>query len=288
MKLSARAIIFGGVLLLPLVAVIGLRAHFEHARAAHEAAYQRDAALDRDFDRRKPLGIEVRVMLVTDHGSYGEQADRPSFRHHIASVGKLPVILDVAGCGFPDWLKGVPMDVAMLSVDENPAFLGRPTTAEACNRRDASAVDRALRQRLDFLMRYVDRADWIDRSRVMLSGSGEAAPVVAAYSGYVKSRMTLGDPCLNRWRLISTASPMTMLFTDSPQGLAPGGNEPSLDLKAIEQGAGSKFPPVEVCTGVPRPAFTSFQTVVTAPGRLGIFERPQALLAAQAAAYRAL
>ena len=154
--------------------------------------------------------------------------------------------------------------------------------------RDAGAVDRALREQLDFLMHYVDRADWIDRNRVMLSGSGEAAPVVAAYNGRVKLRMTMGDPCLTKWWAISAASPMTMLFTDSPQGLAPGGKAPLPNLKAIEQGAGPILPPVDVCAGVPRPTFSPSQTVVITPGRLGIFERPKALLLAQAAAYRAL
>ena len=289
-----KALRYGCTGLLALVVLAGvgvamLRYHFASTQEARYRSFRRDNILDHAFNARAPAPLEVNVMLSTAHGGYQVPADQPSLHDHIKSLGKLRVIVVLPGCGFPIWGKDVPSNVAVLSVGENPDLLDRKTTSEACMSSDDAALRRALDRQLALLMRYVDQATWIDRTRIMLAGYGEAAPLVAAYSGRVKQRLTLGDPCRVPWTTISDRTPVRLLFTTDPQGLTlPGAPPGSLDIAAIARGAGPSFPAVRACEGLRRPAIRPPARQVVAPGHLGVFDRPATLLEAQKLAYETL
>lgn len=278
-----------GFVVVGWTAVALLRNHSESVQHEQERTQSRDDLLDSNFNDRAPVPLEARVMLSTEQGNYQVPADQPSFRQHIASLGKLPAIIVLPGCGFPIWGKDVPLNVAILSVDENPNLLESKTTVEACKSRLRPAAQHAFKQQLVFLANYVERKAWIDTSRVMIAGYGEAAPVVAAYSGPASQRLTLGDPCFVPWENISGKTPILMLFTSRRQGLmrddAP---EKPIDIAEIAKGAGPPLPRVKPCLGLARPKIRPPARQIVASGRLGMFERPEVLSNAQKAAYNGL
>lgn len=285
-KLKSGCIWLLGPVALAVVGTACLRSHFASAQRAREQARKQEDFLDRSFNARPPAPLEVRVMLSTAQGGYQVPADQPSFHRHIAPLGKLPAILVITGCGFPVWGKDVPLNVAVLSVDEDPHLLEHKTLYEACVSRDGPAMTKTVEQKLSYLTRYIERAAWIDKSRVMLAGYGEAAPLVAAYPGHIKQRLTLGDPCFVPWSNVNTNTPILMLFTSERQGLMDDDEPPRPpDIAALAQGAGPSFPKVIPCPGLKRPSITSPARAVAAPGYLGMFERPDALLRAQKLAY---
>lgn len=260
--------------------------HLASVQRKRDQALARDWVLDHSFNARPTAPLEVYVMISTAEGGYQVPADQPSFRQHIASLGKLPAIVVLSGCGFPVWGKDVPLNAAVLSVREDPDLIGAKTSVEACIAKDGAAIELAYEQQIRFITEYVKRATWIDKDRVMIAGYGEAAPLVARYPGPAKQRLTLGDPCLVHWNNISRKSPILMLFTSDRQGLMRE-DEPKrpFDLVAIAKGAGPSFPRVTHCVGLPRPSIRSSARQIVASGQLDVFERPIALLAAQKGAY---
>lgn len=149
--------------------------------------------------------------------------------------------------------------------------------------------DDALDAQLEVMVRYVASASWVDRRRVMLAGSGEAAPIVAGYRGGVRVRVTLGDPCLLAWQGVSASSPLLMLRTSAGDGLALADSTPQpIDTAAVARGAAPQPPVTRRCRGLPGPVATSWTRVIVAPGELGMHTMPDALRSAQRAAYEAL
>lgn len=269
------------------VGLASLRTLTISAQHKREQSYVRDRRLDRAFEERARAPLEVRVMISTRHGSYQMLADQPSMHSHVSELGKVPAILVLTGCGFPVWGRDVPPNVAVLSVHENPNLLGRKTLVEGCISHDGRGVRRAISEELAHLASYAESADWIDNSRLMIIGHGEAAPVVAAYTGPAKQRITWADPCLVPWADLSQATRLTMLLSATPQGLTPA-------TKVHRQGnqrlpmppAGP--PTAAYCEGLPRPNFDTSTRVLIAPGNIKALDRPAKLMAAQKVAYDAL
>lgn len=180
---------------------------------------KRRNGLDADLDRRPSTAMTLSVLVKLNDFNYVGQANRPSFLEHVVKAGRLPAVISLSGCGFPDWLEGVPNNVAMFTVDENSRLLGRPFQEKSCANRDRNGVERALEEKLRFMVKEVQKLSWVDKDRILLSGSGEGAPLVASYHGQVWSRQTLGDPCLIPWSELSTSTPMLMLFGNPASGL---------------------------------------------------------------------
>jgi hypothetical protein len=263
--------------------------HFELQQEERYRDFAHDQALDRKFKARASTPLEIRAMITTSRGNYQVPAELPSFQDHIASLGKLPAIIVLPSCGFAVRGKNVPMNVAVLSLDEDPRLITSKTSTEACMSNDGKSLQDALVRQLKFAMEYVKNADWIDGKRVMVVGLGEAAPLVAAYDGPIKQRITLGDPCLVPWMNIARRTPMLMLFTSDPQGLAEkNGRQQSLDIAALGKGDAPALPPVKACAGLNRPSIPPSVRQAFAQGRLGMISMPAALESAQKAAYEEL
>ena len=270
-------------------AVALLRSYSASVQQVRQQALAQADALNRDFNTRAPVPLDAQIMISTENSNYQGPADLPSFRKHVASLGKLPAIIVLPGCGFPVWGKDVPLDVAVLSVAENPRLLDQQTSVEACMSKAGPALQRAFRRQLGFLTSYVERADWIDKTRLMIVGYGEAAPEVAAYTGPAKMRLTLGDPCFVSWNSVSNETPILMLFTLERQGLTRG-DEPQkrLNITEIIKGAGPPLPRAKSCVGLPRPHIGPPARQIVASGRIDMFERPEMLSNAQKKAYDSL
>ncbi len=252
-------------------------------------ALQSDIALDRKFNARSPTPLEVSAMISTSNGNYQVPADLPSFHHRIKSLGKIPAIIVLPGCAFAVRGKNVPLNVVVLSIDENRNLITAKTSLEACMSRDAISLQQAIERQLKFALNYVQSAKWIDRKRIMIVGAGEAAPIIAAYDGPVKPRLTVGDPCLVPWKNIDRNAPLLMLFTWDRRGLAREDERSQpLDIAAIVRGAAPPLPPAKACIGLERPRIQPPVRQVIAQGQLGMVTMPAALEAAQKAAYDGL
>jgi hypothetical protein len=278
---------FTPLLMITLIAVTAVfRQHFDEVEQARTREYELDRSLDKEFERRPPQPLEVHLLLATDEGGMIGAADRPSFQRRIAKLKKLPVVLDLPGCGFPTWAKGVPNNVAMLVVSEEPKLLHRKSLIVACRDRDGPAIKASIEAQRDALVSYVQRASWVDRSRMLMTGSGEATPIVASFSGPLKGRVMLGDPCVVRWSSISTSSPLLMLATTYPQGIY-SGRTPNVDRTKAALAGLPVLPPTLTCTGLPRPV-RSPAKVIVAPGTILATDRPEPLMQALADTYARL
>lgn len=260
--------------------------YHRHVDQAREREIAQDTLLDADYEKRARQPLEITLLLTTQRGGMSGDVNRPSFQARIAKIGKLPVVLDLPGCGFPTWAKGVPDNVAMLTVDESSKLLRRKSLFKACADRDKAAIETAFKIQLNELIRYSQSASWIDKSRVMMTGSGEATPIVAAFSGPLKSRVTLGDPCVVRWSSISNSSPLLMLMTKNPQGIYDG---PTPNLDRVRAGIANipVVPSSLRCEGLPRPKQIPAKAFF-ASGLILATDRPESLMIALEEAYKLL
>jgi hypothetical protein len=247
---------------------------------------ERDAALDRSFLKRASLPIEVRAMISMPGMSYQAEADLPSLQRRLTILGKRPVILVLSGCAFPIWGKDVPPGVALLDAWENPETFGDKDRGSSCMLHDATALQQSFERQLNYLVEYVEKSAWIDKERVMLVGYGEAAPIVASFTGKVKQKLTMGDPCLVPWSEIDRRIPLLMLFTDNPQGLEYSTeSEKPQDIAALARGEGPSLQQPNACVGLQRPDIPSSVQEVIAHGKISLFGRPNEFFIAQKLAY---
>lgn len=92
---------------------------------------------------------------------------------------KRPVLVVLPGCAFGVQQREATLDAIVVSVDENPEVLERPTIMEACKAADAEAITVAIEAQARFILDTIAKLEMADPDRVVLAASGEAAPIAA-------------------------------------------------------------------------------------------------------------
>jgi hypothetical protein len=255
-------------------------------------------ACDRDSSKRaaslaigRPLAaapMELRVAFTYDRKNYNGPAD--SVR--VSGAVRQPVAIALPGCGFGVWGADAPHGTLMISVDEDPDLLDRPTVMEACLAGDGKALEAALSDDLDFMISRLARLDIADTDRVVIVASGDAVPVVATRRVQVRGKILIGDPCLVPWRRadIDTTVPTTLLRGD-PFGLGwTSIEQPSLSpgrmAKTEAHPRGAIAGMTRPCPALRRPQLPANVTVSIWPGEIETARRPGGMLEAERDAFR--
>lgn len=205
-----------------------------------------------------------------------------------------PVAIALPGCAFAVWERDAPSEAIMISVDEDPTLIDRPTVEEACLAHDGKALENALSAQLDFMASRLSRLRIADPTRTVVLAFGDAAPVAAAHRLPVRGKILVGDPCLVPWRTtdFDTATP-TILLRGAPSGI--GWSRPAENPKFQnrESLAKTELDPsraiagmVEHCPALPRPVFPANVSVTDWSGEVSTLKRPSGMLEAQKAAFR--
>jgi hypothetical protein len=207
-----------------------------------------------------------------------------------------PIVLVVAGCAFSAAEAEFAKDAIRLSVEYGITGLAG-SKVEACQSRNAAAINAAVAREIDFMMRNMEAVEIGDLNRVLLYGSGEAVPAVMAYGGSFTGRMLLGGPCFTSWpSTIASQDPMILVWPS--KGAGAGWSQQEIDFKSRDL-EGSDPVVLRRLETVGQTLRASCQPrlpaglpsnveVVRSAGELGWMDRSPELLADERAAYQAL
>ena len=241
--------------------------------------------LDDEWRRQPRQGLTLGVLSA--YVGPGP-ADRPSIRDALLRSGKHPVMINLEGCAFPTLGRDLPKEAVILYAEDDERKPGRDTRrVQACLDHDAAAIEEATRVELAYVVDRIRTLPWVDQSRVMLIGNGEAGPVVASSRLPVRQRVVIGDPCFVPWGDVTRTSPLTFLFGSPATGLSFEGRK---TMRIGDLGLGSDPPPPD---GVPCPALRRFahqaiENVIVAKGIIKGFDRPATIFEAQRSLYEKL
>lgn len=217
------------------------------------------------------------TMRATFH--YGAGFSAPVQALKIEGEGRWPTIVVVPGCAHAEVGRDFPRDVLKLSVDENPDQSELPTVGEACLRHDPDEIRGALTRNLRFVLENLHRLELADPHRVVIFGSGEAAPVVAAYNGAVRGKVLQGEPCYVPWPSRFEASTPTLVLrgdravglewseVEGPRVTSPDAASP----RAVSAAAGAM---ARECPAQPRPKLPETYSIIEGAGAVLMFRRP--------------
>jgi hypothetical protein len=206
--------------------------------------------------------------------------------------------LVLPGCGFASRSWDLPPGTVLLTVDQNPDLERDETMTEACLHHDAAGIDKAVRANLRFMLDHLSQVELVDRHRVAILASGEAAPVIATEATRVRGKILLGDPCIVRWatRDLDKESPTIVLrgteivgvwWPETQNGPLP--IDPTSMVRAAPHGVAKQQLALGApCVGQRRIDFPKNFLVVEKIGRVGGESRPVGLEGAAHAAFERL
>lgn len=231
--------------------------------------------------RRVSLVPDTRPAAMTMRATfqYGAGFSAPVQALKIEGEGPWPTVVLVPGCAHAEVGRDFPRDVLKVSVDENPDQSELPTVGEACLSHDPDEIRGALARKLSFVLENLHRLELADPRRLLIFGSGEAAPVVAAYDGAVIGKILQGEPCYVPWpSRFETSTPTLVLRGDRAVGLewsedeGPTVTSPdAASPRAVNAAAGAM---ARECQAQPRPKLPDTYSIIEGAGAVLMFRRP--------------
>lgn len=237
--------------------------------------------------RRVSLIPDTRPAAMTLRATfhYGAGFSAPVQALKIDGEGRWPTVVVIPGCAHAEVGRDFPRDVLKVSVDENPNQSEMPTVGEACLSHDPEKIRGALTRKLQFALENLRRLELADPHRIVLFGSGEAAPVVAMYEGAVRGKVLQGEPCYVSWpSRFDASTPTVVLRGDRAVGLqwseVEGPKVTSRDAASPRAVGAAADAMARECLAQHRPTFPATYPIIDGPGAVLMFKRPRGVQAA--------
>lgn len=213
-----------------------------------------------DIPKLEERSVEVSIMLNGMNGPL----NRIPLSRLPPNRSVVPVVIDLPGCAHLTSTEFIPRHIAVIAAGER-TVTGRWARLEACSSGNGKILTKIIENELAISLKVIESTPWLDDEKIVIRGYGEAAPIIAAYSGRSVGRIINGEPCLTDWTGISKASPLTILLTTSASGV-------TLDRTTN---------PAYTCPAKQRPNFSNNVKVVIASGRMTPATRPLLLAEAE-------